>query len=227
MGGLSSLPKRRGGAAPAALTHDFLFHFDDAGSPCANSGTLGGELPLTNFTLSGVVYKFGSKALTSKPNTAGAGSVSVAPTTGSLRGNWTAEWWFRSANDGLENDITVYKDANNQLVLANYLTSGVYIWSKVGGSVRVNVLQAVALTANVFAHIAVTYDGTNLRAFAAGTKIYEAAQAPTQFPDVDATYLLKFAAPSQATPVYWDEFAFSRTCKWTADFTPPTAAYSA
>ena len=86
----------------------------------------------------------------------------------------------------------------------------------------------IAYTANAWVHVAITYDGTNIKRWVDGSLVFTTAR--TFGASVSGAIQLAGAVGSSGSPdateVYMGPTRFSRGCLYTTTFTPPSANFT-
>ncbi len=183
-----------------------------------------------NASSSGAQYKFGTGALYLDGN----GDYILASSSPDFEfgsGNWTVDFWeYKLDNNNYRTAIA--RDSQTvkppwlvgQVVSGNeYLTltdnSSTYI---------VNANYFGTVVTNAWSHIAVSYDGSSVRAFRDGVQIATHTAAITlggNTKDISIGWVQNQTL-SQCFYGYIDEVRISKgIARWTANFTPPTEAY--
>ena len=119
---------------------------------------------------------------------------------------------------------------DNRTALAYSSTSGLFFIAKEGGSALVFVRTAWTPTINTWYHIVVVRSGSTFKIFVDG--VDETTSGGTYAGALPVltgnTYIGRYSAASTSyTDGYAGEFRISNIARWTSNFTPPTAPYTA
>ena len=148
-------------------------------------------------------------------------------------GNFTIDFWvrFNALPTGYGCLFDQYVDANNYITIGLWNNAGTYtwhIWAKEGDVGRLNYNIADAgLATNNWYHIAFVRSGNNNYVFRNGTQVGSTAVDAAAMPNIASTFRIGYSQLSGTYLNGWlDEFRVSKgVARWTANFTPPTAAY--
>jgi hypothetical protein len=106
-------------------------------------------------------------------------------------------------------------------------TKGYFVWPG-GGSCQIappdnqGIPLAFDGPTTTPAHVALTYDGTNIRGFINGSMVCGPVAASAALPAAPFGYMDN----SGLNQAYFDEFRVSNVARWTNSFTPPTQQYT-
>lgn len=129
--------------------------------------------------------------------------------------DFTIEGWFRA-----DNIATTFQSIFVRAGHAIYITGSKLVWYE--GGIQV---QSSTLLSNTWYHFAVTRSGTTLRLFVDGVKAATDFTSSTNY----ATNTVNVGANSAGTEIFTGYIDDLRTtigvARYTANFTPPTAAY--
>jgi hypothetical protein len=136
-------------------------------------------------------------------------------------GQWTVEMWVYPTTAILNNRTLFSKRGSGGCSYQGYIRAGT---NAIGFYNGTEYDTGVSFTANVWCHIAYTYDGSTVKIYKDGTQIFSsaiAASANNSYPLYVGTYLesgfnLEF-------PGYIDDFRITKGyARYTSNFTPPT-----
>jgi hypothetical protein len=205
-------------SGPVASSAWALLHFDNN---VTNAGTGGGWSSNISPTYSSSVVKFGSHSLLSNSNTRLYSNTSrVVPS------NFTAECWFYPMN--LSQVVAIFGSQANG---GGYMPFGFF---QVNSAIQLNLGNVAGngwdlvqgggtITGSAWNHLAISGNGTTVKAFLNGTQVISASQPawtasqPITIGDYGGSYFFNG---------YIDEYRFDQTCHYTGNFTPPTAAFT-
>lgn len=148
-------------------------------------------------------------------------------------GNFTIECWVRVKALGINQAVFAqWADGNNLLqIYIEDASNKLNFYYKQGGTVVANYHSGTVFTTNIWYHIAVVRDGTNLYIFVDGSK-----DGMTTTTAIGSTTLSNLSATLRIGERqdggldlngYIDEMQISKgIARWTANFTPPTSEYS-
>lgn len=218
----------------------YLLHLNDPTNPYTFTDVKGnawareGTGQPANFTLSGAQKKFGDGALLVKTagGTSDDYSIAATPAGGAYAmaaGNsFTLEGWlYWTGNINSRPSVGAVQDNLGAVICAIEFNDAV-------GSVRFrtnlnSVLDDRALTPplNQWVHLALTFDGTTKRWFVNGVLQGSAALGAGSARTVGTYRCRGIASGDVNAPVaYIDDLRFTfNVCRYTADFTPPSAAF--
>jgi len=146
-------------------------------------------------------------------------------------GGFTFDFWVRfpSSPGSAQCVFAQYVDDSNTQMVLRTSTSWVY-QIKSAGSFIIEISGSSTINANTWYHIAVTRSGNTFYVFQDGTQIGTGTDADAVPDFAGSAYV---GTLGSGTYPYWlngwlDEFRVSKgIARWTSNFTPPTAAYSA
>jgi len=152
-------------------------------------------------------------------------------------GDFTIDFWVRfdtlPATTTWQVIVSQYANAANFWRIYLYNTAGTYSWrfgNRVGGSDTIEIFKdSSGLVVNTWYHIAFARNGNNFYWFQGG--VQQGTTATDADPIDDNAGLLYIGTDTTAANFFngWlDEIRISKgIARWTANFTPPAAAYSA
>lgn len=215
-----------------------LLHFDgtDASTTITDSNAGGSAHTWTaigNAQLDTGITKFGTATLLCD----GTGDSVTAPDSADFTlgsGNFTIDTWFNRAGGDTTNRF-MYGQANSAG------TGGLTTWAKLDGANKivcdissngtasaVSITSTTTFTAAGWHHLAFVRTGNTLKMFINGTQ--EGGDGSFASSVFDSSNSLGVGSLGELTTTTWfgslDEFRLSvGIARWTANFTPPTAAY--
>jgi hypothetical protein len=141
--------------------------------------------------------------------------------------NWTVDVWANLYNNVSANIFSVGNafgmfigtSASGKLQL--WLSSGGASWDISGPTTG-----TTTVTASVFHHIALTFDGSNYRLFLDGNVEITVASSVVVWPDGVAMAIGAQVGETSTTAGCFDEFDFVPFARWVANFSPPASAYT-
>jgi hypothetical protein len=222
--GLAAIPKGVVGGGIDAYTV-FCLHadtlVDERGHPLTAVGDA--KIDLTQF-------KFGSGSLALD----GAGDYLTTPDSPDWNlgaGDFTIDLWAYFTNVGASTQTLIgqWLSAGNQqawLVRWDTAASLKFYWTTDGVTISGPIAFIWTPTANTWYHIAIVRTGNTMLGFINGAQVGTAAFATTIF---DSNAALSIGAQASGTwnfAGYLDEIRISKTARWTAPFSVPTAPYS-
>ena len=150
-------------------------------------------------------------------------------------GDWTIDCWIRftalPTSFNVQFIVSQTQDATNRW--SNYLwnDSGTYKWSiqsKATGEVTLDAPKnSPGLSINTWYHMAFVRNGSNFHIFQAGTQCGTTEVSTTDFLNIVGDLQVGAREAGGNFNGHIDEFRISKgIARWTANFTPPTKAYS-
>lgn len=211
------------GAAEAATTGGndantiLLLHFDgvDGATSSTDSAQYGKTLTFGGSAqIDTAQSKFGGSSLLL--NTSSTVTVADDAAWDLGTGDFTVDYWIRFA---ALSDQYIFNFNTNKLRHQRRPTGNLDIYlagSDIGD-------RATTLVANTWHHLAITRSGTTLRQFQDGSQL---GANYTSSGNITGVTGIKIGDGGIGVNGWIDEFRVSNVARWTADFTPPTAAYS-
>lgn len=141
-------------------------------------------------------------------------------------GTWTVDFWIYNNADTSGYIYNQQTDANNNIRLYN-TSDTLYFRIMSGGTDVVSISCPTSSLSNLaWHHVALVENGDSYKIYIDGVE-----KGTTTDTDRPANYTgTVYIGSNQGTgnylSAYIDEFRVSKIARWTADFTPPTAAYS-
>ena len=221
-------------SAPPNNTKSLLHFNGSSGSTtitdeCGVTWTNSGSIPLST-----AESKFGGSSL-NVPATANAFLYSNDPVFNKVgKVPFTAECWFKPSpiyyNTILNTSISTAVRPVQPVLIISYPQ---YTWGTIEVHIGNAALDGWVVAANygssvadgAWHHIAVVGDGTNITVYVDGASICSVAHPNWSF-GVDIQGFGTSAFSSYGSP-YIDEFRYSNIARYTGNFTPPTAEFSA
>lgn len=194
-----------------------LLHFNNS---LNNPGTGGSWSSNITPSYSSSVVKFGSHSLNCSANTYLYSNTSLVVTS-----NFTAECWFYPAS--LSQTVAIFGSQQS----GGFMPFGFF---QVNSTVQLNigsvsldswnlVQSGGTITGSAWNHLAISGNGTTIKAFLNGTQIISTSQPawtasrPITIGDYGGSYLFNG---------YIDEYRFTQACQYTGNFTPSTVAFT-
>ena len=136
----------------------------------------------------------------------------------------TVDFWVKHDDHaGTEVYVVQFEDANNQWVIYHVHGTGIYFNVQSASSSVVQINSGDEITDTDWHHIALVKDATVYKLYLDGTEIGTTTDASV---DTFAGSLLIGSDGTSAFAGYIDELRISKgIARWTANFTPPNAAY--
>ncbi len=145
-------------------------------------------------------------------------------------GNFTVDFWYKPVTTGNQDLCGQGSDGNN-VWRCQYDGTNLCFRVASGGVNFVNIAVSQSISAGTWYHIACIRGWSgNANTWALcfnGTALGTTSDS-TSFPDYTGTFQIGNSTNSAdgSTNGHIDEFRVSNTARWTANFTPPTSAYS-
>ena len=151
--------------------------------------------------------------------------------------NWTIEFWVNSSNIGAQQILYESKSSTGttpDFVCELYASNIEFYTVKNGGDYGYGFnIPSLSLSSNTWYHIAVVKNGTNWYCFVNGvaqtlnTIVGATTNTIEQF-NSNSIHLIgmNIEMDGRGLQGMMDEFRISTTARWTANFTPPVAAYA-
>lgn len=143
--------------------------------------------------------------------------------------DFTVDFWVRFNQITYAALFTIYTDANNCILFYLYTDGNILLQSISGGSLALNVTQAWTPSTGTWYHVAAVRYGNVWRIFVNGNKLGNDVTDSRSIPDYTGGAAIGYRPANSAGSLngWIDEFRFSKgIARWTANFTPPTAAYA-
>jgi Concanavalin A-like lectin/glucanases superfamily len=143
------------------------------------------------------------------------------------QGNWTMDVWAKFASVANQSIFSVgnafgaYVTTNGSGNLTLFLSSNGVFWD-----IANSAAGATALTANVFHHVELTFDGSNYRVFLDGILQITVAQTTTIWANGVAMAIGEQVGSGASATGCFDEFDFVPFARNVVAFTPPSAPYA-
>ena len=151
-------------------------------------------------------------------------------------GDFTIDFWVRfNALPGTNTEMYLFEqrvDADNKWRLNAYDSGGtkyLYFRATLVGNASFEMAKQTTLATATWYHIAFVRTGSTWKFFQDGTQVGTDSTDANAMPDLAASLLIGSGAESGTTELngWLDEVRISKgVARWTANFTPPTAAYS-
>ena len=151
-------------------------------------------------------------------------------------GDFTIDFWVRfNALPGTNTEMYLFEqrvDADNKWRLNAYDSCGtkyLYFRATLVGNASFEMAKQTTLATATWYHIAFVRTGSTWKFFQDGTQVGTDSTDANAMPDLAASLLIGSGAESGTTELngWLDEVRISKgVARWTANFTPPTAAYS-
>jgi len=212
---------------------DLLYIHSDAGEGSVEFVDLSGnDIALTangDVKHSTTQKKFGATSIAFD----GTGDYITAPNQASLRfgsSDFTVDMWVRVANITQFHPLISQADdtVNGWLIDVNS-TGYPRLVSDITGSWGVSLQSSTALTAGVWAHIAVVRNGTDLRLYLNGVSVANLTTSASFTDNTTDNLLVGYYQTSAPSDRYLNgyiaELRITNTAEWTTAFTPPRTAY--
>lgn len=197
---------------------------DESGKTWTASGTAQIDTAQSKFGGASCLFASGDKIAT-------ADSADWQLDGGSDSNAWTIDFWYRANGDpgaGVVGYIQQYVDSNNYWTV-HLDTNVLRFRCQSGGSTIINVGQTFDPATATWYHLAIVKDGTNgYMHFIDGTQVGSTTVDTSTLPNFAAGLDFGIYTPGAGVLVGWlDELRISKgIARWTANFTPPTAAYA-
>jgi len=143
--------------------------------------------------------------------------------------DFTVDFWVRFNSLSYATLFTIHTDANNAIVLYCYNGNELNLQSIAGGSLALNVSKSWSPSTGTWYHVAAIRYGNNWRLYINGTQLGTDVTDSRSIPDYTGGFAIGYRPANAAGSLngWIDEFRFSKgIARWTANFTPPTAAYA-
>ena len=174
-----------------------------------------------NAQISTSVKKYGTGSLAFD----GSGDWILSPTSQNLNlssGDWTLEAWYYPTSYSVGNNVIVYlgTSSGDKIVIATIGVLG-YLYYLLNGSVVISSTSAASL--NTWSHFALVRNGSTTTLYLNGTSIGTTTSTPTS-----SSKSISLGADAGGAPYigYMDDVRITKgVARYTATFTPPTAAF--
>ena len=194
-----------------------LLHFDNSLTNAGNGGTWSANIT-PNY--SSTTVKFGTHSLLCNANTRASSNTSLV-----IPSNFTVECWFYPTS--LSQTVAIFGSE----AVGGYMPFGFF---QVNSAIQLNlgnpsgsgwdlVQGAGTITGSAWNHLAISGNGTTVKAFLNGTQVISASQPAWT---ASRKMIIGDYGGSYYFNGYIDEYRFDQTCQYTGNFTPPTAAFT-
>jgi len=140
-------------------------------------------------------------------------------------GDFTVEMWIYPADLNYRFMLGATVNSSGYLMLAiNPITSG-QIWMGGSGTTWPLQFSGHSLSTNTWAHLAITRSGSTNRLFIDGTQVGSSITDSTSWSADSAGMLVGFQSGGSSWNGYIDDLRITKSCRYTANFTPATAAF--
>lgn len=143
-------------------------------------------------------------------------------------GDFTVDFWIRCNSTVVTRWCGQWTDANNGWRLWNVDGTNMRFDIFSGGNAVVQIICAHGMSVDTWYHLALVKNGTDYRIYKNGTSIGSVTDADVMA-NYTGTFGIGYEGLGSTSPMngWLDEFRISKgIARWTANFTPPTAAYS-
>jgi len=167
----------------------------------------------------------------------GTGDYITSPDSADLYfdGDFTIDFWVRfnslPSSGAYMSFYAQRVDGNNQLFFGINNTSGTYkgrFYNQTGGTLTIDLFENLSGTTstNTWYHIAIIRSGNDFKLFKDGVQCGSTLTDSSPVTDFGASVYVGVFGSSFYLNGWVDEFRISKgVARWTANFTPPTAAY--
>lgn len=147
-------------------------------------------------------------------------------------GNFTIDQWVRwntlPTSGSYQAIFSQAENTSNAWLMFLLNSAGTYqlIFRVISGSTTIiDVSRNITVSTGTWYHIAITRSGNDFRLFLGGTQQGATVTDADAIPNYAASFILGAYNSSNYFNGWRDEFRFSQTARWTANFTPPVAEY--
>mgnify|MGYP004417313302 CR=1 FL=1 len=142
-------------------------------------------------------------------------------------GTWTVDFWIYNNADTGGRIFYQQTDANNYISLYNTNDTLFFRISSAGSAVVSVNCPNGALSNSAWHHVALVENGDSYKIYIDGIEKGTTTDTDRPANYTGVVYLGSVNGASDFLSAYIDEFRVSKIARWTADFTPPVAEYSA
>jgi hypothetical protein len=140
-------------------------------------------------------------------------------------GDFTVEMWIYPADLNYRFMLGATVNSGGYLMLAINPTSSGQIWMGRSGVDWPLQFSGHSLSTNTWAHLAITRSGSTNRLFIDGTQVGSSITDSTSWSADSAGMLVGFQSAGSPWNGYIDDLRITKGCRYTANFTPATAAF--